>query len=283
MLSLWKNCFLYKNKRIGNTERKEDFLMSTRVKICGIDTSSLPKLSQNESNVLLKLAQNGDRNAREKFLMANTGLVLSVIQKYYANKNCPDDLFQVGFVGLIKSMDNFDLSYNLQFSTYAVPMIIGEIRRYLRDSSAVRVSRSLRDVAYALIQAKQHIEKTENREPSNEEIACTINMPLRKINDAMDAISEPVSLYDPVYHDGNETTLVMDQISDLKNSDEKWIERISIQQALGNLSKKERDILLMRYYQGKTQTEISEEIGISQAQVSRLEKNAKSTLLKAMS
>ena len=257
--------------------------MSTRVKICGIDTSSLPKLSQNESNVLLKNAQNGDLEAREKFLLANTGLVLSVIQKYYANKNCADDLFQVGFVGLIKSMDNFDLSYNLQFSTYAVPMIIGEIRRFLRDSSAVRVSRSLRDIAYTVIQAKQSIEKAENREATNDEIAMTVNIPLRKINDALDAISEPVSLYDPIYHDGNETTLVMDQISDLKNTDEKWIESISIQQAMNSLSTKERDILLMRYYQGKTQTEISEEIGISQAQVSRLEKNAKSTLLKAMS
>ena len=257
--------------------------MSTRVKICGIDTTSLPKLSQNEGNVMLKNAQNGDKVARDQFLLANTGLVLSVIQKYYANKNCADDLFQVGFVGLIKAMDNFDLSYNLQFSTYAVPMIVGEIRRYLRDSSAVRVSRSLRDVAYAVILAKQRIEKTENREATNEEIACTVNIPLKKINDAMDAISEPISLYEPVYHDGNETTLIMDQISDYKNTDEKWIENISIQEAIKTLPPKERNVLLMRYYQGKTQTEISEEIGISQAQVSRLEKNAKNTLLRAMS
>ncbi len=257
--------------------------MSTRVKICGIDTSSLPKLSQNENNVLLQRAQNGDKDAREEFLLANTRLVLSVIQKYYANKNCTDDLFQVGFVGLIKSMDNFDVSLNLKFSTYAVPMIIGEIRRFLRDSSAVRVSRSLRDIAYTVIQAKQDIEKRENREATNEEIACTTNIPLRKINDAMDAISDPISLFEPVYHDGNETTLVMDQISDLKNTDEKWIESICMQEAMDRLSEKERNILLMRYYQGKTQTEISEEIGISQAQVSRLEKNAKAFLLKAMS
>lgn len=283
MLLKTKTCILYKKRAKGNNGKRRFFNMATRVKICGIDTSSLPKLTQNDANALLIRAQNGDKDAREKFLLANTGLVLSVIQKYYANKNCPDDLFQVGFVGLIKSMDNFNLSYNLQFSTYAVPMIIGEIRRYLRDSSPVRVSRSLRDIAYAVIQEKQRIEKTENREPTNEEIACTINIPLRKINDAMDAISDPISLYEPIYHDGNETTLVMDQISDLKNSDEKWIESIAIQQAMKELSAKERNILLMRYYQGKTQTEISEEIGISQAQVSRLEKNAKTTLLKNMS
>lgn len=257
--------------------------MSTRVKICGIDTSSLPKLSQNENNVLLKLAQNGDKEAREEFLLANTRLVLSVIQKYYGKKDCADDLFQVGFVGLIKSMDNFNPDFNLKFSTYAVPMIIGEIRRYLRDSSAVRVSRSLRDIAYNVIQAKQAIEKKEHREACNEEIACTLNIPLRKVNDAMDAISDPISLFEPVYHDGNETTLVMDQISDVNNTDEKWIESISMQQAMQKLSEKERKILLMRYYQGKTQTEISEEIGISQAQVSRLEKNAKAYLYKAMS
>ena len=257
--------------------------MSTRVKICGIDTSSLPKLSQNENNVLLKRAQNGDLKAREEFLLANTRLILSVIQKYYLKKNCVDDLFQVGFVGLIKSMDNFDTSLNLKFSTYAVPMIIGEIRRYLRDNSPLRVSRSLRDIAYNVIQAKQLIEKTEQREATNEEIACTINVPLRKVNDAMDAISDPVSLFEPIYHDGNETTLVMDQISDLKNNDEKGIENICMQQAMENLSEKERNILMMRYYQGKTQHEISEEIGISQAQVSRLEKNAKAYLFKAMS
>jgi RNA polymerase sporulation-specific sigma factor len=257
--------------------------MSTRVKICGIDTSSLPKLSQNESNVLLQRAQNGDKKAREEFLLTNTRLILSVIQRYYGKKDCIDDLFQVGFIGLIKSMDNFDTSLNLKFSTYAVPMIIGEIRRYLRDNSALRVSRSLRDIAYNVIQTKQAIEKNEHREASNEEIASTICVPLRKVNDAMDAIADPVSLFDPVYHDGNETTLVMDQISDLKNTDEKWIESISMQQAMENLSDKERNILLMRYYQGKTQTEISEEIGISQAQVSRLEKNAKAYLLKAMS
>ncbi|MBE5732740.1 MAG: sigma-70 family RNA polymerase sigma factor [Clostridiales bacterium] len=257
--------------------------MSTRVKICGIDTSSLPKLSENENNVLLKRAQNGDKEARDEFLLSNTRLVLSVIQKYYGKKDCIDDLFQVGFVGLIKSMDNFDTSFNLKFSTYAVPMIIGEIRRYLRDSSAVRVSRSLRDIAYAVIQAKQTIEKSEHREASNEEIACTLNIPLSKVNDAMDAISDPISLFEPIYHDGNEATLVMDQICDEVNTDEKWIDSINMQQAMQNLSEKERNILLMRYYQGKTQTEISEEIGISQAQVSRLEKNAKAFLLKAMS
>lgn len=256
--------------------------MSTRVEICGIDTSSLPSLTQEENLELLKKAQKGNEKAREEFLLSNTKLILSVIQKYYAKRENPDDIFQVGFLGLMKAMNNFDTSLNLKFSTYAVPMIIGEIRRFLRDNSPLRVSRSIRDTAYAVIQTRQKLERKLDREASLEEVANTLNIPLRKVNEAMDAISDTVSLFDPVYHDGNETTLLMDQISDIKNTDEKWIDNITMAQAIDNLSEKERNILLMRYYQGKTQTEISEEIGISQAQVSRLEKNAKTFLKKAM-
>ena len=257
--------------------------MSTRVEICGIDTSSLPSLTNEENTKLLIKAQNGDKEAQDEFLIANTKLILSVIQKYYAKRGNPDDLFQVGFVGLMKATKNFDTSLNLKFSTYAVAMIMGEIRRYLRDSSAVRVSRSLRDTAYAVIQTRNKLEKKWDREASLDEVASTLNIPLRKVTDAMDAISDPVSLFDPVYHDGNEAVLLMDQISDERNTDEKWIEKLTMEQAISELSEKERNILLMRYYQGKTQTEISEEIGISQAQVSRLEKNAKAFLRKAMS
>lgn len=257
--------------------------MSSRVEICGIDTSSLPKLSQEKNTELLRRAQKGDKIAKDEFLIANTRLVLSVIQKYYYNKDNPDDIFQVGFLGLIKAMNNFDVSLNLKFSTYAVPMIIGEIRRFLRDNSPVRVSRSLRDTAFCVIQARQKLENDLNRDVTLEEIACTLDMPLRKVNEAMNAIADTVSLFDPIYHDGNETTLLMDQIKDEKNTDDVWIENITMRQAIDELGEKERNILLMRYYQGKTQTEISEEIGISQAQVSRLEKNAKAYLKKAMS
>ncbi len=257
--------------------------MSSRVEISGLDTSALPVLSHDESATLLQRARAGDKQAKDEFLLANTRLVLSVIQKYYGKREGKDDLFQVGFVGLMKAADNFDPSLGLRFSTYAVPMIIGEIRRFLRDSSAVRVSRSLRDTAYLVIKARSQIENETNREATLDEVAATLNLPLRKVTDAMDAISDPLSLFDPVYHDGNETVLLMDQISDVKNTDEKWIENLAMKEAMKELSEKERKILTMRYYQGMTQTEISEEIGISQAQISRLEKNAKATLKKAMS
>ena len=231
---------------------------------------------------LLKRAQSGDENAKNDFVMANMRLVLSIVQRFSAKKESVDDIFQVGCIGLIKAMENFNTDLNLRFSTYAVPMIIGEIRRFLRDSSPVRVSRSLRDTAYRAITTRQELESATNREASMEEVAAALNIPLSDLVYAMDAISDPVSLFDPVYHDGNETVMIMDQVRDLKNCDEKWITNVSISEAINKLTEREREILLLRFYEGKTQTEVSEEIGISQAQVSRLEKNAKSALKKSL-
>lgn len=256
--------------------------MSARVEICGINTSTLPKLSHKESMELLKRVHAGDEKAREEFLMANMRLVLSIVQRFGNKKECVDDIFQVGFIGLIKAMENFDTSLNLRFSTYAVPMIIGEIRRFLRDSNAVRVSRSIRDTAYRVLQTRQQLEADSVSEASLDDIARAMNIPLSEVVYAMDAISDPVSLFDPVYHDGNETVMIMDQISDVKNSDEKWLTGVSISEAMSRLSDRERKILLLRFYEGKTQIEVSEEIGISQAQVSRLEKNAIKELKKSM-
>ena len=249
--------------------------MSKRVVICGIDTGTLPKLNHEQTMALLRKAQSGDENAKNDFVMANMRLVLSIVQRFSAKKESVDDIFQVGCIGLIKAMENFNTDLNLRFSTYAVPMIIGEIRRFLRDSSPVRVSRSLRDTAYRAITTRQELESATNREATMEEVATALNIPLSDLVYAMDAISDPVSLYDPVYHDGNETVMIMDQVSDLKNCDEKWITNVSISEAINKLSEREREILLLRFYEGKTQVEVSEEIGISQAQVSRLEKNAK--------
>lgn len=252
--------------------------MSARVEICGVNTAALPKLTHKESIELLERVHAGDEKAREEFLMANMRLVLSIVQRFAGKKECVDDVFQVGFIGLIKAMENFDTSLNLRFSTYAVPMIIGEIRRFLRDSCAVRVSRSIRDTAYKVLQTRQQLESQNNSEASLDDIATAMNIPLREVVYAMDAISDPVSLFDPIYHDGNETVMIMDQISDLKNSDEKWTIGVSISEAMEKLSERERKILMLRFYEGKTQIEVSEEIGISQAQVSRLEKNAISQL-----
>lgn len=256
--------------------------MSKRVVICGIDTGTLPKLNHEQTIALLRKAQSGDENAKNDFVMANMRLVLSIVQRFSAKKESVDDIFQVGCIGLIKAMENFNTDLNLRFSTYAVPMIIGEIRRFLRDSSPVRVSRSLRDTAYRAITTRQELESATNREATMEEVATALNIPLSDLVYAMDAISDPVSLYDPVYHDGNETVMIMDQVSDLKNCDEKWITNVSISEAINKLSEREREILLLRFYEGKTQVEVSEEIGISQAQVSRLEKNAKSALKKSL-
>ena len=256
--------------------------MSARVEICGVNTSTLPKLSHKESMELLDRVHSGDEQAREEFLMANMRLVLSIVQRFGSKKECIDDIFQVGFIGLIKAMENFDTSLNLRFSTYAVPMIIGEIRRFLRDSNTVRVSRSIRDTAYKVLQTRQQLEADSDREATLDDIAAAMNIPLSEVVYAMDAISDPVSLFDPVYHDGNETVMIMDQISDLKNSDEKWLTGVSISEAMRRLSDRERKILMLRFYEGKTQIEVSEEIGISQAQVSRLEKNAIRELKKNM-
>ncbi len=248
--------------------------MKTRVEIAGIDTAALPVLSHEEAMELLVRAQNGDKTAHERFVTANLRLVLSIVQRFYGRKACADDLFQVGCVGLIKAMKNFNTAYNLRFSTYAVPMIIGEIRRFLRDGSALRVSRSLRDRAYKILQARHDIETTGNGEATCEEIAAYMDIPVREVTYALDAIADPVSLYDPVYHDGDETVMVMDQISDARYDSERWLSNIAVGEAMDKLPERERRILALRFYEGKTQMEVSEEIGISQAQVSRLEKSA---------
>ncbi len=246
--------------------------MNNRVNICGLDTSTLPKLKPEEMMELLKKAQGGDEDAREKFIMANLRLVLSVSQRFAAKKQSMDDIFQVGCIGLIKAMKNFNISYNLRFSTYAVPMIIGEVRRYLRDCSALRVSRSVRDTAYHALQARQQIERETGDAASVEDVAAALNLPVSDVVYALDGISDPVSLFEPIYHDGDDTVLVMDQIE--SGNDENALTKIDVDEAVEKLDERERKILMMRFYEGKTQMEVSKEIGISQAQVSRLEKAA---------
>ena len=246
--------------------------MNTRVEICGLDTSTLPKLKHEEMMELIKKAQSGDEDAREKFIMANLRLVLSVTRRFASKKQSVDDVFQVGCIGLIKAMENFNVSYNLRFSTYAVPMIIGEIRRFLRDCSALRVSRSVRDTAYHALQARQQIENDTGDNAEVEDIAAALNIPVSDVVYALDGISDPVSLYDPIYHDGDDTVLVMDQI--VGADDDNALTRIDIDEAVDKLDAREKRILMMRFYEGKTQMEVSKEIGISQAQVSRLEKAA---------
>ncbi len=254
--------------------------MANRVAICGVDTSTLPKLKNDELVELMKKVKMGDELAREQFVVANLRLVLSVVQRFSGKKEKSDDMFQVGCVGLMKAIDNFDVSLNVRFSTYAVPMIIGEIRRFLRDNNSIRVSRSLRDIAFKALQAREFLVKKLGREPKPEEIANEIEYDVKDVNFALDAISETVSLNEPVYNDGNESVRIMDQISDVKNNDESLMEQIALKDAVAKLSPREKEILLMRYYIGKTQMEVSEEIGISQAQVSRLEKNALSAIKK---
>ncbi len=244
-----------------------------KVEICGINTAKLTVLSEKEKMRLLALAHNGDRQARDKLISGNLKLVLSVIQRFSGRNENPDDLFQVGCIGLIKAIDNFDVSQNVRFSTYAVPMIIGEIRRFLRDNNPIRVSRSLRDTAYHAMQVKEELTNKTQREPTVEEIAKYLNVKKEQVVTALEAIVDPVSLYEPVYSDGGDTIYVMDQIGD-SNSDENWIDEILMKQAIENLSEREKFILTLRFMQGKTQTEVAKEIGISQAQVSRLEKGA---------
>ena len=247
--------------------------MSTKVVICGIDTSSLPKCTNEKSNELLKKIKDDVPGAKEEFIMLNMRLVLSIIKRFNIDKKNADDIFQVGMIGLIKSIDNFDLSLGVRFSTYAVPMIIGEIRRFIRDSSAVKVSRHLRDIAYQACQAKQELIKTQPNDPTIDDIANKLQIPVREVAFALDAISEPISLYERAYDGDNDSVLVMDQITDYQTEDN-MLNASALKEALCNLNKREKQIVLMRYYLGKTQTEISEEIGISQAQVSRLEKDA---------
>lgn len=248
--------------------------MASKVNIAGVDTAKLPKLTTEDMEELMIKIKAGDELAKEKFVVANLRLVLSVVHRFGGRGDKADDMFQVGCVGLMKALDNFDNSLNVKFSTYAVPMIIGEIRRYLRDNNSVRVSRSLRDIAYKALQAREQLSKENFKEPTVEEIAKFIEVPTKSVTFALDAISDTVSLNEPVYTDGSDTIHLLDQIADTKNTDENIFENISIQDAIKTLSPRERQILTMRYYTGKTQTEVSAEIGISQAQVSRLEKSA---------
>lgn len=245
-----------------------------KVEICGVNTSKLPVLSKERKEELFLRIKKGDEKAREEFIHGNLRLVLSVIQRFANRGENADDLFQVGCVGLIKAIDNFDLSQNVQFSTYAVPMIIGEIRRYLRDNNSIRVSRSLKDIAYKALYAKESLINANSKEPTIAEIAEKLNLPKEDVVFALDAIAEPVSLFEPVYHDGGEAIYVMDQVKDAKNTDENWLRDIAVSEAMNHLADRERHILNLRFFQGKTQMEVADEIGISQAQVSRLEKSA---------
>ena len=248
--------------------------MTNRVEICGVNTSELKVLTGAEKEDLLKKIKDGDMKARDEFIQGNLKLVLSVIKRFSNRGENPDDLFQIGCIGLIKAIDNFDISQNVKFSTYAVPMIIGEIRRYLRDNNSVRVSRSMRDTAYRALFVKEKLQKENQKEPTVEEISKELYLPRKDVVIAMEAIVDPVSLFDPVYNDDNDSLYIMDQIHDKTSSDTSWIEEISIKQAIDALSDREKNILSLRFYRGKTQMEVAKEIGISQAQVSRLEKNA---------
>jgi len=251
-----------------------------KVEICGVNTSKLPVLRNEEMRQLFTQMQSGKGEAREKLIYGNLRLVLSVIQRFSNRGEFVDDLFQVGCIGLIKAIDNFDLSQNVRFSTYAVPMIIGEIRRYLRDNNAVRVSRSLRDIAYKALQIREKLTNDQSSEPSLAQIANELEVPREEVVFALDAIQEPVSLFEPIYNDGGDPILVMDQISDEKNTDEFWLEGITIKEALKKLNEREKHIVSLRFFHGKTQMEVADEIGISQAQVSRLEKAALKQLRK---
>lgn len=244
------------------------------MEICGVNTSKLKVLKNEETVALLKRTKEGDTAAREELIAGNLRLVLSVIQKFSNRGENVDDLFQVGCIGLIKAIDNFNTDLDVRFSTYGVPMIVGEIRRYLRDNSSMRVSRSMRDTAYKVLQAKEKFMAEHQREPTMEEIAKMLDLKREDVVFAMDAIMDPVSLYEPVYSDGGDAICVMDQVKDSKNTDESWLEHIALKEAISHLSDRERHILSLRFFEGRTQMEVSAEIGISQAQVSRLEKNA---------
>ena len=252
--------------------------MQGKVEIAGVNTARLKVLKNEETMALLRRTKEGDQAARQELIEGNLRLVLSVIQRFSSRGENADDLFQVGCVGLIKAIDNFDINQPVRFSTYGVPMIIGEIRRYLRDNSAIRVSRSMRDTAYRVLQAREKLQRENQREPTVEQIAKELDLPREEVVFAMDAVVDPVSLFDPVYSDGGDTVCVMDQVRDTRNTDESWLDRIALREAVDKLSPREQRILAMRFYDGKTQMEVSGEIGISQAQVSRLEKNAISTI-----
>jgi len=255
--------------------------MQGKVEICGVNTARLKVLSQTEMDSLLLRAKKGDESARQALIEGNLRLVLSVIQRFDKRGESPDDLFQVGCIGLIKAIANFDPTKNVRFSTYGVPMIAGEVRRYLRDNSAIRVSRSIRDVAYKVLQCKEAMLTRMGREPTIEEISKELDLPQEDVSEALDAVCAPVSLYDPVYSDGGDPLTVMDQVRDHKNTDENWMERIALRSAFHALGSREKQILSLRFVGGKTQMEVANALGISQAQVSRLEKGAISSMRKA--
>jgi len=256
--------------------------MQGKVEICGVNTAKLKVLKSEESMELLRRMKEGDPSAREELISGNLRLVLSVIQRFSGRGENVDDLFQVGCIGLIKAIDNFNVDLDVKFSTYGVPMIIGEIRRYLRDNSAIRVSRSVRDMAYRVLQAKESYLTEHQKEPTIEQIAQMLGVKREEVVTALDAVVDPVSLFEPVYSDGGDAVCVMDQVRDKRNCDESWLERIAISDAIARLSEREQKILALRFFQGKTQTEVSAEIGISQAQVSRLEKNALNQIKKEL-
>lgn len=249
-------------------------MVSCKVEICGINTADLPRLSEDEKEVLFERIKNGDTKAREQYIKGNLRLVLSVIKRFNNHNEHADDLFQIGCIGLIKAIDNFDCSIGVKFSTYAVPMIIGEIRRYLRDNSSYRIPRSLRDTAYKAIHTRELLSRSCDHEPTLDEIAKESGIPVEDIIYALDAIQTPLSLFDPVYSDGGDTLYVMDQIADKKHREEYWVNHLALRQAMQTLDRRAEQIIRMRFFEGKTQTEVAREIQISQAQVSRLEKNA---------
>lgn len=249
-------------------------MTSNKVEICGVNTSKLPVLTNEEMMELFELIHAGDTKAREKFIQGNLRLVLSVIQRFNNRGENLDDLFQVGCIGLIKAIDNFDTSHNVRFSTYAVPMIIGEIRRYLRDNNPIRVSRSLRDIAYQAMQIREQMINNNSEEPTVSEIANALDLPREEVVFALAAIQDPISLFEPIYHDGGDAIFVMDQVKDDSHRDEDWLENIALEEAMTKLNDREKLILTLRFFEGRTQMEVAEEIGISQAQVSRLEKSA---------
>ncbi len=255
-------------------------MLYNKVEICGVNTSKLPILKGEEKKLLFDKILQGDKEAREKYIYGNMRLVLSIIQRFNNRGEYVDDIFQVGCIGLIKAIDNFDVTQGVQFSTYAVPMIIGEIRRYLRDNNSIRVSRSLRDTAYRALQVKEQLISKNSKEPTIEEIAKEMEMPKSDVLFALEAIQDPISLFEPVFHDGSDAIFVMDQVSDEKNTDVRWLENLTLAEALKRLNDREKHILNLRFFEGKTQMEVAEEIGISQAQVSRLEKSALKSMKK---
>ena len=258
-------------------------VLYNKVEICGVNTAKLKTLKNEEMTQLLRRSREGDQEARDRLVEGNLRLVLSVIQRFLGRGENPDDLFHVGCIGLLKAVQNFDETKQVRFSTYGVPMIAGEIRRYLRDNSAIRVSRSVRDLAYRVLQCKEQLMLQLGREPTTAEIADKLEIPETDVVGAMDAITTPVSLYEPLYADGGDPLMVMDQVKDPKNTDERWMERIALRDAISALGEREKQILAMRFHDGRTQTEVAKAIGISQAQVSRLEKNALGSIRKAIS